>query len=144
MEETASTPKKSTISIDVAQQEVDTWLDAKHVKPKKRLEYRDTIEDIVSAVQEGILVLNEDKTFTHQLLFPLTSESGDSVASSLTYKMRITQADKRPHLKLVRPGDLDGKITATIAALTGQSFGIIEKLDIEDRDIAQSIALFFY
>jgi hypothetical protein len=45
--------------------------------------------------------------------------------------------------KQVKAGDANGILMAYVAALTGENTGIIGKMDTEDYNICQSIAVFF-
>ena len=123
-----------------AEQEIDSWLDNKGVRPKKREDYNASIEMLVDAISEGDLVLNEDYTLTQKLKQPT---SGDAPITSLTYKARLTVGEVKRKMENVKPGDADARIIALVSALTTQPKAVIEALDTDDYGIAQNIALFF-
>ena len=133
-------PNQAKISKDVAKEEVDKWLDCKRVNEKKRESYEDNIETLIDAVAAGILVLNEDNAFIHNLIFPL---KGELPIKELVYKPRIKVSAIHTHLKGVKTSDADGRICAYVAALTSKPRAVITDLDTEDFSIAQSIAVFF-
>lgn len=132
----------NVLSREVAADGVNDWLDHKKVKQKKREDYEDNIEDLIGAFQSGQLVLNDDHSITMHLIFP--KQKGQVNIESLTFKPRITQADKRPYMKKVKPGDIRGNLVAIGCALTGMGTGIIESLDTEDFEVMSAIAFFFF
>lgn len=126
------------LSNKVARNQVNTWLDKKKVKQKKRDDFEENIEDLVSGFETGQLILNDDNSISMNLIFPIGE------IKTLTFKPRITTADKRPYMRKVKTGDVRGTIVATGCALTGQATGIIERLDTEDFDLLSAISLFFF
>ena len=131
--------KKPLVSEEQARQEIESWLDYKKIDDSQREENESTIKSLISYVKSGHLVLNEDKTFTHKLKFELESAG----IKELTYKARITEREITQKLHGVKADDVDGRIAATIAALSTQVIGIVRGLDKEDFKIARSVALFF-
>jgi hypothetical protein len=95
----------------------------------------------VNAIREGVLVLNEDKTFTHNLSLPISS--GDTPIASLTYKPRLTVGAVHAAMQGVKADNADGRILAYVAALSGQPKGVIAHIDTEDYGVCQAIAIFF-
>lgn len=128
----------SKISKEVATEEVNKWLDYKKVKSKKREAYKDAIESLSDAISEGALILNEDFSFTQNLDFPVGS---DKQIKSLEFKARVDVATIQKYMNGVSTGD--GRILATIAALSGQEKAVVSKLDTEDYSVASSVAIFF-
>jgi hypothetical protein len=131
--------KKQLVSDEQAVKEIDSWLDYKKIDENQREEHETFIKALVSYVKSGNLVLNEDKTFTHKLKFPMETAE----ISELIYKARITEREITQKLHGVKADDSDGRLSAHIAALTGQVRGIIGNMDKEDYKIARSIAIFF-
>ncbi len=131
------------MNYEMAQAEVNKWLDAKKVKQRKRESYPDAIEHITNAIAEGSLFLSEDFKLTQKLSFPVCDNSGAEVFSELEYKPRLTVFDTQAATKNVKAGDADGRIMAYASALTGKSNGLLGKLDTEDYTLVQSITVFF-
>jgi len=133
----------SKIPLEVAQVEIEKWLDFKKVKTQKRENNKEQLELITDAICDGTLVL-DDKTFvfTHKLLFPLGSGDSEKI-KELTYKPRLMVRDINAKMKGVKANDPDGRIVSYIAALTDQPSGIITSLDTEDNSLAQQIVQFF-
>ncbi len=130
-----------TVSREVAISEVDQWLEKKKIMASQREAQKDSIEMLVDAICEGILVLNETTNeFTQNLLFPL---EGEQALKELKYKSRINDKILQPYLVGVKPSDADGRLIALWAALTGTSKNILMSLDTGDKRIATSIAVFF-
>ena len=131
---------KKVISYDQAKNEIRAWLDEKKVSQKKREALASMTDNLIDAVQDGILVRNDDNTLTQKLVFG----NEDSSFNQLTYKARISAADLQPHKRIVKGDSFDDNILRTILALTGQPIGIINGLDTStDKALADSIAVFF-
>lgn len=129
------------VAHEVAERDILKWLDTKKVFTGVREKHKDTIEFLTEAIEDGALVYNEeDNSFTHNLLFPT---SGEKPLTELKYKSRINDNMLRPYLKGVANDDGDGRVTATICALTEQPRGIINALDSLDKKICMSIVIFF-
>ena len=132
---------ETVINRETAEQTVENWLDYKRVKPAKREAYKASIEMLIDSVESGDLILDQS---THNwelnLSFPVGEEK---VIDKLIFKPRITIGQINQRLRGVKSSDADGRVTAYVAALTGQSTGVIELLDSSDYDVPQSISVFF-
>jgi hypothetical protein len=131
---------KGKISRDVAEEEIEVWLDKKKVFQETRDKYKDHIEVIVEAMMNGVLQLNEKMEFHHTLLFEI-GEGG--AIDHLDYLFRANDKIIAPHMKGVKNDDVDGRLNALIAAITKQTRGIISNLDTVDKRIATAIGIFF-
>lgn len=132
--------KKPLVSDEMAREEVESWLDYKKIDDAQREEMEATVKSLVGYVKSGDLYLNEDKSFTHTLKFPIGETEK---TTELKYKARITEREITQKLHGIKADDADGRLAAHIAALTGQVMGIVRGMDKEDFKIARSIALFF-
>lgn len=131
------------VSLDVATETIESWLDYKKIKPKKREAGKPYIDNLIDAVQAGSLILNDDHSLDLILDWPIGIGTSQPI-EKLNFKARITQLDKDKASKGVLDKSVDGSILITICALTGQSANVIKNLDEStDRSIADSIALFF-
>lgn len=131
------------VSKDIAQAEIEKWLDYKKIRQTKRDANKENIDSLISAMNEGILILNPDMSFTQKLSFAITDKEGKSALSQLEYKPRINISLLHLHLQGVKRDDADGRLVAHITALTSQAKELIKKLDTEDYSVAMSIAVFF-
>lgn len=132
--------KRSVVSKEKAEEEVQSWLDFKKVSDSDREEHADYIKALANYISCGDLVLNEDKSFTHKLKFPIGV--GEAI-THLTYKSRMNSQQLKPYLSGVKTGDSNGLINAHICALSGENAGVIGALDKEDIKIARAIVVFF-
>ncbi|MBL4810410.1 MAG: hypothetical protein JKY43_10195 [Phycisphaerales bacterium] len=133
--------QKEVVSIDVAQSEINKWLDYKKVNEGKRESNSNTIESLVSAVQVGKLRFDDTKkTLVQTLDFPLGKNQD---IKDLEYQSRIGVGKIHRHLKGLKSDDADGRLLAYVSALTNQPKGIIGEMDTEDYTVGQSIAIFF-
>lgn len=131
----------SKIAREVAEQEIEGWLTKKKVFASQKEANKDSIEILVEAISEGVLVLNpETNEFIHKLLFPIENEI---ITAELKYKPRLNDNMLKPHLNGLKPTDGDGRMWAHIAALTGVSKNILTALDSIDKKIAMAIVVFF-
>jgi hypothetical protein len=128
------------VNRELAEQTVDKWLDYKRVKPAKRESYKASIENIIDAVEEGSLILNEE---THELEYTLDIPIGESKIQVLKFRPRLTVGEINKRLKGVSPKEADARVVAYVSALTGQNSGVIEMLDTNDYDVCQAISVFF-
>lgn len=128
------------IDRETAEIEVGKWLDFKRVKDSKRESSKETIETLIEAVQYGQLTLKDDMSWEQKLDFPIP---GDEPMTTLTFKPRITVAETHAKTKNVKASDVDGRIAALVASLTGKNTGLIIRLDSSDYSVSTSIALFF-
>lgn len=128
------------ITREVAEAEVNSWLDYKKIGQEKRETYKKNIDNMVEAIMDGWLMLQEDKTFKHLLKFEVGEEKK---VTELSYTPRITVSKINTAMKGVPSNDGDARILAYAHALTGTAKGILSKLDTEDYNISQAIVLFF-
>jgi len=126
------------VSIEVAEQDIERWLDGTKVMPSKREAAKADIEIMTEAIQDGLLVINDDLTITHKLLFPLEA------VDELTYKSRLTVEEPKSRLRQFKSDDVHGMIHAYVATLAKQPLAIIGKLDRKDYRISTAIAGFFF
>jgi hypothetical protein len=130
----------SKVSKEIGFQDISEWLDYKKVSANKREAQKDTIETLADAISEGTLVLKEDKSLEMTLKFPT---EGEEPLTKLTFKPRLRTETVAKHLQGVKATDIDGRLLAYVAALTGNTKTLVGKLDTEDQSLAQAIAVFF-
>lgn len=130
----------SKIPKDLAEKEVNAWLDFKRVKAKKREENESSIETLIDGFECGALSLNpETKELKLKLGFPIGDSQGE-----LVFKPRLKVGEAHKQLQGVSASNVDGRILAYVSALTNTNSGVIKDMDTEDYTIAQSIAIFFF
>ncbi len=135
----ADSKATKVISRDLAEQEVNEWLDFKRVKSKKRESNADAIENLIDGFCDGDLVMDQEtKEITLKLSFPAGN------LNEFKFKPRLKLSDTHTYLKNAKSGDLDARVLAYMCALTGLNSGIVKELDTEDYGLAQSIAIFFF
>ncbi|MBX9450024.1 MAG: phage tail assembly protein [Taibaiella sp.] len=134
---------ENVVSLEVAQQEVNKWLDSKKIKEKARETHSESIESLVSSVADSTLILNDDNSFCHKLNFQVLSESGEPILSELVYKNRLTVGEVNMANKGVAHNDVDGRILTYMSVLTNTPKGKLMKLDTQDYAVARSIVVFF-
>lgn len=129
------------VSKEVAEAEVNSWLEKKKIFDSIKEQNRDQIDLLVEAVSNGTLTLDGNTfEFTHKLLHPF---GVDEKVTALTYKSRLNDRMLKPKLNGVKANDGDARLLAYIAALTDQPRGILEEMDSLDKKIAMAIAIFF-
>lgn len=131
---------EQVVSKDVAQADINKWLDSKKIGSLKREAQENQINVLIEAICDGYLKVEEDCTLVHTLKFPPTE--GKTI-KELRYKSRLTLKEVNAQLQGVKATDVDGRIMAYAAALTGEVKGIIARFDTEDAGIVQAIVLFF-
>src|SRR5687768_571840 len=132
----------NVVDRETAEAEVNKWLEKKKVFQSTIDSEKASIEILVEAIQRGILVYNEpDNSFTYTLLHPLGE---DSSVATLKFKGRINDTMVQKYMKGVSSTDGDGRLNATIAALTETARGIISGVDSIDKKVCNAIAIFFF
>lgn len=131
--------KTQVVSLAIATDTVNDWLNFKRIPLNKREALQSMIDNMVNAVVEGDLVLDEEtKVWKHTLIFP------EGAISELTYKPRISDRDTDKYAKAAKGTDFQAIMKRTILALTDAPLGVINALDSStDKQIAESIAIFF-
>lgn len=123
---------------EIAQTEIDSWLDFKKISDKKRESLKGNIESLVSGIMDGTLALDpETFVLTQKLNFPI------GTINELKYKARLKMDAVQSRLSNVRPGDMYGTSFGWIAALTDQPVSIIKQIDNEDYTLADHLSFFF-
>lgn len=128
------------VALEVAKKDVDKWLDFKRFTPARREEVAENIKNFINSVSDGTVIINEDFTVTHNLMFPFENEIK---TLSLTYKARLDAGTVQRLTQNNKAGDFDARVLSYVAALSGQPKGVILKMDTEDYRIAQNYAIFF-
>jgi hypothetical protein len=128
------------ITREIAEQEINQWLDCKKINERKRESYKDHIDNLIDSVCDGCLSLGDGNVLIHELKFPI---EGEASIVKLEYKPRLKVETIQNHLQGVKPSDPDGRVCAYAAALTSKPKNIIKAMDTEDYSIAQSIVVFF-
>lgn len=130
------------VNREVASNDVKKWLDIRCVSEKKREDFPEHVEDLVSAVCEGQIIIDESGKLTQKLKFPL-GESGS--IKELVYHPRVSVMDVRAALSALngKTMDADSRVIANIAAATRMATNVVLRMDTADYSLAQVIALFF-
>mgnify|MGYP000022198548 CR=1 FL=1 len=128
------------ISKEVANQEIEKWLDHKKVSDNKREASAESIELLADAVSSGNMILDKDFNLVYKLKFPTEAEAP---ITELKFKPRLKIGTVYNHLQNVKPSDADGRLFAYAAALTTNSKEVIKSLEIDDWNIVQAVVIFF-
>ena len=127
------------VSRDLAEQDINKWLDDKRVRVRKREENQETIESLIDAACDGALSYDEEKKILkYKLSFPIGEEGK---ITTLKFKLRISVGEMHKNLNGAKTGD--ERVLAYMCALTGQNSGIIKKMDTADYSLASGIVIFF-
>lgn len=132
-----------TVAREVAQAEFDRWFDSKKL-PKTRKEGKDSesvANEIINAIEEGYLVVDDENKMIYSLKFPVGAE-GNKI-DKLTFVNRISAGALQAKTSYVKSDDQQGRGIATIAALTNEVGGTIRALDSVDYGLAMSITVFY-
>ncbi len=128
------------VSREVAEADVQRWLEAKRIRQTKRESLKEYIESLVLEVMDGFITIDENCNLTQKLRFPIGLHEN---VKELNFETRLKVLDVNPFLQKVAQGDNDGRVLAYILAATKQPLGFIQALDTEDLGVSQSIAVFF-
>jgi hypothetical protein len=134
---------ENKLNYDTAQQEIADWLEFKHISPRKREENADMEEILIDNMQMGFLTKNEDYSLTYKLKEPVQTDEGEIRLSELTFKPRIRVSELNKRLKGVKVNDAEKRQLAYIAAVTGESTGILGQMFSEDFECCAAIVNYF-
>jgi hypothetical protein len=128
------------VSLEVAKADIERWLNAAKINPKKREKNADTIEDLIDFVVDGNLTVNDEGELVQTLENAPTKQM-----ETLKYSLRLKIGEYHKVLSgaKVAPTDVDGRLMALVASLTERMFSEVKQLDMADFKVAQTIALFF-
>jgi hypothetical protein len=126
---------------EIAEKEINSWLDFKKVDQEKRVNLEKVIERMIALVQDGTFIIKpETFVIEHALKFPIGQ---NPPIKTLSYKPRIPVSALQDHLSGVNQKDGIAVTLAYIAALTDTAKGILKNLDNEDYRNADMVAVFF-
>lgn len=129
------------VSREIAEKDVNGWLDFKKVDQGKRDSLEGAIDRMITLVQDGTFEINQE-TFSikHKLKFSIGQ---NPPIIELIYKPRIPVSALQDNLAGVNGKDGIAVTLAYIAALTDTAKGILKGLDNEDYRNADLVAVFF-
>ncbi len=125
------------VSKEIAEKDVNTWLDKQRVKPRARAEKEKDIESLIEAVMYGELSFDDDGHAVQALQFPIGG------VNQLVYSSRITLDDISTKTKGSGGTDAFSIIAAYISASTGVAIGLLKKMDNSDMGLAGNVVAFF-
>ena len=129
------------VSREIAEQEVNSWIEHKKMSNKRKEEKKDSIESLISYVQEGIISVDPS---TFEIIQNLNFEIGEQIKiPNLKWKPFGNVGRVQLHMKNVDSTDFTGNCIAHACAQTGQSKNIINNLDSEDAVVMKVLAVFF-
>lgn len=135
------------VSSELALKEVERWMDFKNTRPKIRKENAGAIESIASFIEDDLLVLEEDFTFTYSLQTPVeTKGDNGSVESSIDeikFKPRMKVMELKNSMRNIDAKNPVSMMIGIAAELTGKPAAFFDHLDSEDWGLIQNICLFF-
>jgi hypothetical protein len=126
------------LSLELAQQEVEEWMNVKKVRTSVREANKENIQVLADGFMDGLLALNkETNEITQELMHPT-----DGV-KKLVFKSRLTAGDKSKYLSRAK-SDINSQIVALLAALSGENSALIAGLDTDDIAVSRSLTSFFF
>lgn len=125
---------------DKAVEELEKWLEAKKISGNKRRSNEDMEEELVDAIEDGYLILNDDNTWTQKLKFPIDNAN----VSELKHAFRINIGVLNTKLRGTKIDDIAKRVQIYVSVLTDQPNAIIGSLDTVDYSIASTIATYFF
>lgn len=128
------------MAFEVAEADVNRWLDFKQVSEKKREGNKENIEAMIEEIQKGSMKINDDFTISYDLRNPI----GEEIKTiQLQFRGRVKMRDIQTALRGVDSKDLQGWVIAYTAAVTQNPKPLIAQMDSVDFGICQAIVSFF-
>jgi hypothetical protein len=129
------------VSREIAIQDFERWFESKKLPQTKRGGDMEAVEnEIIEAIVDGRIVVNDDMTLTQVLNFAVN----DGKTDKFNFVHRIPTGVLQAKTAYVKKDDAQGKMTATIAALTNEVGGTIRLLDSSDFSLSSCIAAYFF
>jgi len=148
--------KNPKVPQSMAMDEFQKWLDYKKTKITlvfNQSSSKDEDEDeeesskatteIIEAIMDGNLIVNEDLSLSYNLMFPVKDDSGQTALGSLTMKPRLTADEVAQATKGVTKKDPQGVFIGYLHVLSGEVKGLIRKIDSQDYSLLQKIVMYF-
>ncbi len=133
--------KENVISEEIAENDLNNWLERNSIPEEKRDSYSDSFNIIKKAIMSGAVIINEDATLTLKLNTPI---GANGFISELKFNARVNRKMVLPHLSGVKSGDQELRMLAYMAASTGtKTKALLSELMPEDQMIADNITVFF-
>ena len=141
------------VSPEVAETEVDRFLDIKRISPDKRTgTFEQQIKELTAMVVEGRLTFDfEKKRATYNLIHPLTTKM-DKVITELSLQIFLGVQQGNMYLKNVDIGNVDAKTHAIVAGMAGHPVAVLTNaknstgengMDMSDSNSLRSYIMFF-
>lgn len=129
------------VSREIAEEEIEYWLDKKKVRESQRSFYKESVEILTDAMMDGDLVLDKDTNeLTYTLSFPT---EGTAPIKNLKFKARLNDAMLKPHMETSKSGTLVDVNLSYLAALTDVPKTVLAKLDTVDKRVISNVVVFF-
>ena len=123
---------------ELAEKEVNKWLDSKKVRATVRRENKDNIEAIIDGFEDGLLVLSEETNAIKQtLIFPT------GAIKEIIIQPRLKVSERIERLKNAG-NDADSRVVARLAALSGNMTEALKGMDADDLAVSRNITAFFF
>lgn len=123
---------------ELAEQEVNKWLDSKRVRATVRRENKDNIEAIIDGFEDGLLILSEETNAIKQtLIFPT------GALKEIIIQPRLKVSERIDRLKNAG-NDADSRVVAILAALSGNMTEALKGMDADDLAVSRNITAFFF
>jgi len=134
---------KEVVLLEVAQAEINAWLDFKQVAQRKRDDNEDSIANLVDAVRYGHMTIDpKTKVITQTLKFPIEGEAGQKT-EKIEFKPRVKMSTIGTQLAGTKMTDIVGLTLSYMAAVTGQPKGVLKEMMSDDYSVASSVVVFF-
>lgn len=130
--------KQNVISFEQAQKEVDKFLDF-HGVDTEDADNQKPIKLLINRVCDGSLVVNDDATLEYTLKYPLQQNGELKV---LKFNNRCERSVIIPLVKDLGAKDLDHRMNAYTAGLTGINKQILLKMHNYDQKLCDAIVGF--
>jgi hypothetical protein len=132
------------VSFEQAQQEVNDFLDLKNISPRKKEKLTAQVDELIEAVMYGHVTI-DGESIKQTLQDPLLSNDGTVALAELSFNSRITVGELNKRMSAMPKGTGPaGYAAAGVAAYASlPSVAMVEKLQIRDYGITQTIISFF-
>lgn len=131
--------------ITEATNEIESLLDSKKMRPKRREDIKAQIDTLIEAVQYGFLTIDNGNKITMTLESPITS--GANPITEIEFKYRVSPDILRVNISKLKGGDMFAQLMSVgLSYVTTANVveAVINKLEQSDRAVFDSLSMVFF
>jgi hypothetical protein len=128
---------------DVALADITRLLDSRNLLPSMRKSKESVIPIVQEAIQYGLVTIDDNCQVAQSLIEPVKDDKGNVVLDTLVYVSRIDPAKVNKRINELKVRNETTRLLCYTIEHTGETEGILNKMESQDRNICDAITIFF-